>query len=166
MQPLGLPAEPGRADGPGHRAPTRRSQLFVERARAARSDFALTDANAPAVAAICRRLDGLPLAIELAAARIEPPLAGQIVARLDHRLALLATTRRDLPDRQRTLRGAIDWSYDLLTAPEQTFFRRFSVFSGGAELDAIQCGDRPRGISSASTRWTSPRPWSIEACCV
>jgi len=137
VQPLDLPAEPG--------VPTaveigsnEAVQLFVERARAARSDFTLTDTNAPAVAAICRRLDGLPLAIELAAARSNLLSPDQIVTRLDHRLTLLATTRRDLPDRQRTLRGAIDWSYDLLSGPEQTFFRRFSVFSGGAELDAIR----------------------------
>ena len=144
MPPLGLPAEPG--------VPTARDiaaneavELFVERARAARSDFILSDANAPAIAAICRRLDGLPLAIELAAARINLLSPDQIVARLDHRLALLATSRRDLPERQRTLRGAIDWSYDLLAGPEQAFFRRLSVFSGGAELDAIRAVVDPEG---------------------
>ena len=137
VPPLGLPAEPG--------VPTAREiaaneavELFVERARAARSDFTLSDANAPAVAAICRRLDGLPLAIELAAARINLLSPDQIVARLDDRLALLATSRRDLSERQRTLRGAIDWSYDLLAGPEQAFFRRMSVFIGGAQLDAIR----------------------------
>jgi predicted ATPase/class 3 adenylate cyclase len=137
VPPLDLPAEPG--------VPTARDlaandavALFVERGRAARSSFTLSDANAPAIAAICRRLDGLPLAIELAAARVNILSPDQIVARLDRRLALLAGTRRDLPDRQRTLRGAIDWSYDLLAGPEQIFFRRFSVFSSGAELDAIQ----------------------------
>src|SRR4029077_10800721 len=120
-------------------------QLFVERARAARSDFALNDANAPAVAAICRRLDGLPLAIELAAARTNLLSPDQIVARLDHRLTLLASSRRDLPDRQRTLRAAIDWSHDLLAEPEQAFFRRFSAFSGGAELEAIRAVVDPDG---------------------
>ncbi len=137
VQPLDPPAEPGQPTAQDIGA-NEAVQLFVERARAARSDFTLTDANAPAVAAICRRLDGLPLAIELAAARSNLLSPGQIVPLLDHRLTLLATTRRDLPDRQRTLRGAIDWSYDLLSAPEQTFFQRFSVFSGGAELDAIR----------------------------
>ena len=137
VQPLGLPAEPGvptAQDISANDAVT----LFVERARAVRSDFSLSDTNAPAIAAICRRLDGLPLAIELAAARISLFSADQIVSRLDHRLELLATSRRDLPARQRTLRGAIDWSYDLLTAPEQAFFRRFSVFSRGADFEAIQ----------------------------
>ena len=112
--------------------------LFVERARAVRADFSLTDLNAAAVAAICRRLDGLPLAIELAAARVNLLAPDQILARMDHRLSLLASSRRDLTDRQRTLRGAIDWSYDLLTEPERAFFRRFSVFAGGADLDAAQ----------------------------
>jgi predicted ATPase/class 3 adenylate cyclase len=137
VQPLDLPAEPG--------VPTARDiaaneavELFVGRARSARSDFTLNDANAPAIAAICRRLDGLPLAIELAAARINLLSPDQIVARLDHRLTLLASSRRDLPDRQRTLRAAIDWSHDLLAEPEQAFFRRFSAFSGGAELEAIR----------------------------
>ena len=113
---------------------------------AARSDFALTDANAPAVAAICRRLDGLPLAIELAAARVNVLSAGP-----DRRPGWIIGWRcsrplaRDLPDRQRTLRGAIDWSYDLLAAPEQAFFGRFSVFSGGADLDAIRAVVDPEG---------------------
>ncbi len=144
VQPLDVPAEPG--------VPTARDlaaneavELFVERARAARSDFVLSDANAAAIAAICRRLDGLPLAIELAAARTNVLSPDQIVARLDHRLTLLAASRRDLPARQRTLRGAIDWSYDLLAGPEQAFFRRLSVFSGGAELDAIRAVVDPAG---------------------
>ena len=112
--------------------------LFVERARAVRADFSLSDVNARAVAGICRRLDGLPLAIELAAARVNLLAPDQILARMDHRLTLLASSRRDLTDRQRTLRGAIDWSYDLLAEPERAFFRRFAVFSGGADLDTAQ----------------------------
>jgi predicted ATPase/class 3 adenylate cyclase len=144
VPPLDLPAEPG-VPTADDLAANEAVELFVERARAARLDFALSDANAPAIAAICRRLDGLPLAIELAASRINILSVDQIAARLDHRLALLATTRRDLPDRQRTLRGAIDWSYDLLAGPEQAFFRRLSVFSGGAELDAIQTVVDPDG---------------------
>src|SRR5439155_5324153 len=108
-----------------------------ERAQAARPDFALSDANAPAVAAICRRLDGLPLALELAAARVNLLAPDQILARLDHRLTLLASSRRDLPERQRTLRAAIDWSHDLLSEPESVAFRRFSVFAGGADFDSL-----------------------------
>ena len=137
VHPLELPAEPGTPTADEIRA-NEAVELFMERARAARSDFSLDDANAQAIAAICRRLDGLPLAIELAAARINVLSPAQIVARLDHRLALLAVARRDLPERQRTLRGAIDWSYDLLTSPEQAFFRRFSTFSRGADLEAIR----------------------------
>jgi predicted ATPase/class 3 adenylate cyclase len=105
--------------------------LFVERARAARHDFTLTEENAGAVEGICRRVDGLPLAIELAAARVRllPPAA--ILARLDRRLALLTGGARDLPARQRTLRGAIEWSYDLLDPAERTMLDRLSVFAGG-----------------------------------
>jgi predicted ATPase/class 3 adenylate cyclase len=113
-------------------------ELFVERARAVRSDFSLTDENAPTIAAICRRLDGLPLAIELAAARINVLSADEILARLEDRLTLLASSRRDLPDRQRTLRGAIDWSHELLPEPERLLFRRCSVFVGGMDLEAIE----------------------------
>jgi predicted ATPase len=137
VPPLALPAEPGHPSAAAL-AGNDCVALFVERARAARADFVLTDANAAAVAAICRRLDGLPLALELAAARVNLLAPEQILARMDHRLGLLASSRRDLTDRQRTLRGAIDWSYDLLSEPERAFFRRFAVFSGGADLDAVQ----------------------------
>jgi predicted ATPase/class 3 adenylate cyclase len=136
VPPLGLPAEPGRPTA-ADLAGSESVDLFIERARAARADFSLDDENAPAVAAICRRLDGLPLAIELAAARINVLAAEQILSRLDHRLTVLASSRRDLPERQRTLRGAIDWSHDLLSEPERAFFRRFSVFAGGADVDAV-----------------------------
>jgi predicted ATPase/class 3 adenylate cyclase len=137
VPPLLLPPEPGvptAAEIAGQEAVL----LFTERAMAARPDFALTDANAPAIAAICRRLDGLPLALELAAARMNLLTPEQILARLDHRLTLLSSSRRDLRDRQRTLRGAIDWSHDLLAEPERLLFREFSVFSGGADLDAVE----------------------------
>jgi serine/threonine-protein kinase PknK len=112
--------------------------LFIERAMAVRPDFAVTSDNAPAVAEICVRLDGLPLAIELAAARIRVLSPQAIMERLGDRLKLLSGGSRDLPERQQTLRGAISWSHDLLEEADQRFFARFSVFAGGARLDAIE----------------------------
>jgi predicted ATPase/class 3 adenylate cyclase len=113
-------------------------QLFVERARRVRPDFQLTDENAGAVAAICRRLDGLPLAIELAAARVKVLAPAIMLDRLEHSLSLLAGGSVDLPARQQTLRGAIDWSYQLLSKDEQALFRRLTVFSGGWTVEAAQ----------------------------
>jgi predicted ATPase/class 3 adenylate cyclase len=112
--------------------------LFVERAMAVRPDFAVTSANAPAVAEICVRLDGLPLAIELAAARVRVLSPQAIMERLGDRLRLLSGGSRDLPERQQTLRGAIAWSHDLLEEADQRVFARFSVFAGGATLDAVE----------------------------
>jgi len=112
--------------------------LFVERAQAIKREFALTRENAPAVAAICARLDGLPLAIELAAARIKLLSPSAMLARLESRLNLLTGGARDLPTRQQTLRSTVDWSYSLLNAAEQTLFRRLSVFTGGCTLEGVE----------------------------
>ncbi len=112
--------------------------LFLERARAVNPDFQLTPANTRAIAEICIRLDGLPLAIELAAARIKllPPQA--LLARLRYRLHVLTSAARDVPPRQQTLRNTLAWSYDLLDAQEQRLFRRLSVFVGGCTLEAVE----------------------------
>lgn len=119
--------------------------LFIERAAAIRPDFTVTNANAPAVAEICARLDGLPLAIELAAARIRllPPEA--LLTRLGQSLDLLRGGRRDLPSRQQTLRSAIGWSFDLLRPPEQQLFRRLGVFIGGFTIEAVEAVCDPEG---------------------
>jgi len=112
--------------------------LFVQRAVAAKPDFELNRQNAPAVTEICTRLDGLPLAIELAAARVKVLSPSSMLTRLASRLQLLTGGARDLPTRQQTLRGAIDWSYDLLNAAEQKLFRRLSVFVGGCNLEGVE----------------------------
>ncbi len=112
--------------------------LFVERAQAVKHEFALTKENASAVAAICSRLDGLPLAIELAAARIKMLSPAAMLARLESRLNLLTGGARDLPTRQQTLRSTVDWSYGLLNPAEQTLFRRLSVFTGGCTLEGVE----------------------------
>ncbi len=109
--------------------------LFVQRARAVSPAFELTAANAGAIAAICARLDGLPLAIELAASRVKLLQPAALLGRLQNSLDLLQSTAADRTDRQRTLRGAIGWSYDLLDPPERLLFRRYAVFVGGWRLD-------------------------------
>ena len=113
-------------------------RLFVERARAVQPAFELTDKNAQAVAQLCRRLDGVPLAIELAAARVRTLPVEQIAARLDDRFRLLTGGSRAVVARHQTLRATIDWSFDLLTEPEKAILRRLSVFAGGASLEAVE----------------------------
>ena len=111
-------------------------QLFVERITAIVEDFALTDANAPAVIEICRRLDGLPLAIEFAAPRVEVLGVESLAARLDHSLPLLGTRRRATAARHHTMRAVVDWSYRLLSEDEQVFLRALGIFAGGFTVEA------------------------------
>jgi predicted ATPase len=117
--------------------------LFVERARATRAGFELTPENAGAVAAVCRRLDGLPLALELAAARLRLLSPEALLERLDHALQVLTSGARDIPARQQTLRATIDWSHSLLDDSEQRLFRRMAVFAGGCTFDDVEtvCAD-------------------------
>jgi predicted ATPase/class 3 adenylate cyclase len=156
VPPLELP-RPGRLPPIDRLSQYEAVRLFIERAKAARPDFSVTDENAPAVAEICVRLDGLPLAIELAAARIKllPPRA--MLHRLSSRLKLVTGGARNLPERQRTLRGTIEWSFALLEGGERVLFARLAVFSGGRTLEAIEAicdakGDLPvdalDGVSS------------------
>jgi predicted ATPase/class 3 adenylate cyclase len=113
-------------------------RLFVARARAVRPDFVVTNQNAPAIAGITARLHGMPLAIELAAARVKLLTTEQILGRLEEQLGILTSSARDLPDRQRTLRGAIGWSHDLLDEPHRRLLEWLSVFRGGWELEAAE----------------------------
>jgi predicted ATPase/DNA-binding SARP family transcriptional activator len=127
--------------------------LFLNRAREARPGFTLTPENLEAVVAVCRRLDGLPLAIELAAARVRVLAPNQLLPRLEHSLDVLGTTARDVPAHQRTLRDTLAWSHELLTPGEQSFFRRLSVFVGGWTLEAAEAvasaaGDEPATLET------------------
>ncbi len=141
VSPLALPSPTSPQDA-GALAQYAAVALFVQRAELRLPGFSLTDANAVIIADICARLDGLPLAIELAAARIKLLQPGAILARLHHRLDLLTGGARGLPARQQTLRNTITWSYDLLPAQEQRLFRRLSVFAGSFTLRAAEavCG--------------------------
>jgi predicted ATPase/DNA-binding SARP family transcriptional activator/Tfp pilus assembly protein PilF len=124
--------------------------LFVERAAAVRLGFTLTKENAPAVVQICRRVEGIPLALELAAARVKVLSVDQIAARLDDSLRLLCAGRRTAPPRHQTLRATLDWSFRLLSDKEQTLVRRLSVFSGGFDLEAAEAVCAGRGITADS----------------
>jgi predicted ATPase/DNA-binding SARP family transcriptional activator len=137
VSPLALPA-PGTPSGARALADADAVALFCERARAHDADLDLGDANADAAAEICRRVDGLPLAIELAAARCGLLSPAEIADRLDATLAAPGVGARDAPARQQTLRATIDWSHELLTDAERQCFARFSVFAGGATVDAAE----------------------------
>lgn len=123
-------------------------KLFVDRALRVRPDFQLTDDNAPAIAQICRRLDGIPLAIELAAARVKVMAPDEIAARLDDRFRLLTGGRRSSVPRQRTLGATVDWSFHLLTERERTLLRRLAVFAGGCSLEAAEAVASGEGIEA------------------
>ena len=113
-------------------------RVFASRAASVAPSFAITETTAPEVADICRRLDGLPLAIELAAARVNVLPLAALRDRLDRSLPLLTGGPRNAPRRHQTMRDAISWSYGLLTEDEQTVFRRLAVFAGGFTLDAAE----------------------------
>ena len=149
VPPLGLPDVHGK-HGAAALSQYAAVRLFIERAVAARPDFQVTNENAPAVAEITARLDGLPLAIELAAARLRLLSPQAILARLGDRLSILSGGARDLPARQQTLRATIAWSYDLLDQAERELFERLGVFMGGWTLEAAEavCG---AGGSAADT---------------
>jgi predicted ATPase/DNA-binding XRE family transcriptional regulator len=139
VEPLAVPAAAVGADAPlAGVAGVAAVRLFVERAQAVSPDFTLTTENAGAVAAICRRLEGLPLALELAAARVKLFSPAALLVRLEQRLPLLTDAPRDAPDRQRTMRDAIAWSHDLLSLAEQALFRRLGAFVGGFTLQAAE----------------------------
>src|SRR5438128_7929544 len=120
-------------------------KLFIERALAAKPDFHATNENAPAIAGICERVDGLPLAIELAAARIKLFSPQALYSRLEKSLSALGVGARDVPSRQQTLNGAIAWSYEMLDAPSRRLMARFSVFARGAGLEQAEAVCGPAG---------------------
>lgn len=159
LAPLALPEPPQAGLGIDEKFPETVSQyssiqLFVQRAQAVQPTFKLTEANALAVAAICRRLDGLPMAIELAAARINSLSPQTMLQQLDRGLDWLTRGPRDANLSRQTLRGTLEWSYNLLSEPERILLRRLSVFSGGWTLRAAEsvCADSQEGISETTLR--------------
>ncbi|MCX8004651.1 MAG: tetratricopeptide repeat protein [Burkholderiaceae bacterium] len=146
LPPLPVPAS--EVGGVGALAASEAVRLFVDRATAVQPAFRLDERNAAAVARICAQLDGIPLALELAAARMRVLSAEAIAARLHERFRLLVTGDRTVLPRQRTLRALIDWSYDLLTAAERTLFSRLAVFSGGCTLEAAEAVCAGDGIAA------------------
>jgi predicted ATPase/DNA-binding SARP family transcriptional activator len=161
--PLTLPPDPAVSSHPAERSRVPASgqsknttgiedfasvRLLIQRARAVFPEFEVTEASAPAVARICRALDGMPLAIELAAARLRTMTPEQVAARLDDRFQLLTGGSRTAMPRHQTLRAVVDWSWDLLDDAERVLWRRFSVFSGGATLEAAVQVCAGRGISA------------------
>jgi predicted ATPase/class 3 adenylate cyclase len=144
VPPLALP-DPEHLPGAETLSQYEAVALFIDRARAARQDFAVTNENAPAVAEICVRLDGLPLAIELAASRVKLLSPEEILSRLGHRLPLLTGGAANLPERQRTLKSTIEWSFDLLNEPERRLFARLAAFAGGFTLPAADAVANPEG---------------------
>ncbi len=154
--PLPDPAPDAGTDWVSRLAASPAVTLFVLRATAARPGFALTPGNAEAVAAICRRLDGLPLAIELAAARVRMLAPEELLGKLGRPLDALGESAADLPERQRTLRDTIAWSYDLLSPGEQRLFRRLSVCPGGCTLEMAEVvGSRESIVERTTDRTTS-----------
>jgi predicted ATPase len=151
LQPLALP-EPTQVPDLVHLSAIPSVALFLERAREANPAFALTSENAATIVELCQRLDGLPLALELAAARLSLLTPSAVLQRLEHRLPLLSRGARDLPARQQTLRNTIAWSYDLLQAGEQQLFRRLSVFVGGFTLEAVQAVCLPDASGAPSVQ--------------
>ncbi len=154
IAPLGVPERGGKARF-AEIAQSESVRLFVERAEAARAGFSLTPANAPAIAEICRRLDGLPLAIELAAARARSYEPEALLGALASRLTVLTDGAIDLPERQQTLRDAIAWSYDLLEPVERTVFNRLGVFVGGCTREAAAEVCDPDGALALETSLAS-----------
>jgi predicted ATPase/DNA-binding CsgD family transcriptional regulator len=134
--------------------------LFVQRTQAVKADFHLNESNANTVAEICTRLDGLPLAIELAATRMRLLSPQQLLARLGKRLQVLTGGSRDLPTRQQTLRSTIQWSYDLLNVEEQRLFRRLAIFVGGCSIEAVE------SISESITHAISEESMNVLDACI
>jgi non-specific serine/threonine protein kinase len=148
VRPVAALQVPATAAAAGEALVSEAARLFVDRAALAKAGFTASEGSAEAIAAVCRRLEGIPLAIELAAARVKVLTVEQILARLVDRLRLLSGGGRAAPSRQQTLRATLDWSYDLLTGQERTLLRRLSVFSGGWRLEAAEAVGAGGGIEA------------------